>query len=343
MTKSIDCRRSFLAVLLAVGLSAGCPADPVAGTTALDAGPPDTSGGPADGPTVELDAGPACGNGWLEPGEECDDRNTNDLDGCSARCTLEPGKVCPEPGQPCTPTPFCGDGQLSAGEQCDLGVNDGRYGGCNADCTLGPYCGDGLLQPGHEDCDDGVNDGHYRGCNPDCKRAPYCGDGILGRDTEECDDGNDQNGDGCSSTCRCENSACGQPASVCGDGKLDVALGEECDDLNVINDDGCSDTCRLEPCWNTCGCNSTMPCTTVVYCGDGKVEGGESCDDGNTSSADGCSGICQIERGWTCVVPGGPCSPVCGDGIVVVGEECDDRNTQDQDGCSSTCQLEPNY
>ncbi|UCE71453.1 MAG: hypothetical protein JSU99_09210, partial [Nitrospiraceae bacterium] len=33
---------------------------------------------------------PVCGNGSLDPGEECDDGNTFDGDGCSANCTLEP-------------------------------------------------------------------------------------------------------------------------------------------------------------------------------------------------------------------------------------------------------------
>jgi cysteine-rich repeat protein len=32
-----------------------------------------------------------CGNGWLDPGEECDDGNTVSGDGCSASCQVEPG------------------------------------------------------------------------------------------------------------------------------------------------------------------------------------------------------------------------------------------------------------
>ncbi|MDY0003249.1 MAG: DUF4215 domain-containing protein, partial [Polyangia bacterium] len=34
---------------------------------------------------------PACGNGSLEPGEQCDDGNTTSNDGCSSGCTLEGG------------------------------------------------------------------------------------------------------------------------------------------------------------------------------------------------------------------------------------------------------------
>jgi cysteine-rich repeat protein len=31
---------------------------------------------------------PVCGNGIIEPGEQCDDGNNNDLDGCRNNCTL---------------------------------------------------------------------------------------------------------------------------------------------------------------------------------------------------------------------------------------------------------------
>ncbi len=63
---------------------------------------------------------PACGNGVLDDGEECDDGNTTDGDGCAAGCALEY-------------TPGCGNGVLDAGEECDDGNNaDGD--GCSAGC-----------------------------------------------------------------------------------------------------------------------------------------------------------------------------------------------------------------
>ena len=37
---------------------------------------------------------PLCGNGALNAGEQCDDGNTDDSDGCSSTCTLESGFVC---------------------------------------------------------------------------------------------------------------------------------------------------------------------------------------------------------------------------------------------------------
>jgi len=97
---------------------------------------------------------PVCGNGIREYGEECDDGNTTDGDGCTATCLREPR---------------CGDGFLDAGEQCDDGgTADGD--GCSATCRHEPRCGDGTLDAG-EECDDGdVVDGD--GCSAICRREP---------------------------------------------------------------------------------------------------------------------------------------------------------------------------
>ena len=49
--------------------------------------------------TVPALAGPpmmVCGDGMVEGGEECDDGNLVDGDGCSANCTIEPGASCNE-------------------------------------------------------------------------------------------------------------------------------------------------------------------------------------------------------------------------------------------------------
>ena len=59
-----------------------------------------------------------CGNNKLEPGEQCDDGNTKDGDGCTAQCTT-----------------ICGDGKKVGNEQCDDGnTKDGD--GCSAKCEL---------------------------------------------------------------------------------------------------------------------------------------------------------------------------------------------------------------
>jgi cysteine-rich repeat protein len=71
-------------------------------------------------------------------------------------------------------------------------------------------------------------------------------------------------------------------------------------------------------------------------CGNGALESGEACDDGNTLSGDGCSSMCVIE--------------FCGDGTVNNGEQCDDGNTitescsygeQSCTICDSSCNSVP--
>ena len=142
---------------------------------------------------------PLCGNQQIEAGEECDDGNTSDGDGCSSVCTEE------DP----PPPPRCGDEQQTEGEECDDGnTSDGD--GCSANCTIEdepppPECGNGIDEDG-EQCDDGnTNDGD--GCSAVCsneeKKKAVCGDGVV-LEPETCDDGNTKNDDGCSATCTTE-------------------------------------------------------------------------------------------------------------------------------------------
>ncbi|MFH1412878.1 MAG: VWA domain-containing protein, partial [bacterium] len=76
---------------------------------------------------------PVCGNGILEDGEECDDSNTDDGDGCSSICQIEEAP------------PVCGNGILENGEECDDGnTEDGD--GCSASCSI-EYTNGGI-EPG---------------------------------------------------------------------------------------------------------------------------------------------------------------------------------------------------
>ncbi len=96
-----------------------------------------------------------CGDGVVDPGEECDDANQNDNDACTTQCKRN----------------TCGDGFLRSGvEECDygdpsIGGRNGRacrseYGSscvsCSTSCRVegrsGAYCGDGIRN-GSEICD----------------------------------------------------------------------------------------------------------------------------------------------------------------------------------------------
>ncbi|MFC1608550.1 SdrD B-like domain-containing protein [Patescibacteria group bacterium] len=64
---------------------------------------------------------PFCGDGNVDAGEQCDDGNNANGDGCSVTCTIE------------KTTPYCGDGNVDESEKCDDGNNvDGD--GCSATC-----------------------------------------------------------------------------------------------------------------------------------------------------------------------------------------------------------------
>ncbi len=102
---------------------------------------------------------PLCGNGNVDfnMGEECDDGNTQNGDGCSATCAIEAA-------------PTCGNGalDLAQGEECDDGGNQ-NGDGCSASCQLevvGQTCGNGTME-GLEVCDDN-NTQNGDGCNPTC-------------------------------------------------------------------------------------------------------------------------------------------------------------------------------
>ena len=93
-----------------------------------------------------------CGDGNIDTsaGEQCDDGNNMDGDGCDATCQIE--------------TPSCGDGNIDPGETCDPpGQPEGEPSECRDDCT---YCGDMNIDTG-EECDDGNNEPND-GCDPYC-------------------------------------------------------------------------------------------------------------------------------------------------------------------------------
>jgi hypothetical protein len=131
------------------GISAGETSAAVTETTATSAVDPSTTA--VDPTTTATDAtagstdettraGPACGDGVVDAGEECDEGPAN---ADEAACTWD----CEQAS--------CGDGLIYAGvEACDDGVNDGGYGGCLGDCSaLAPHCGDGVIQEAHETCE----------------------------------------------------------------------------------------------------------------------------------------------------------------------------------------------
>ncbi|MDP2341229.1 MAG: DUF4215 domain-containing protein [Deltaproteobacteria bacterium] len=166
--------------------------------------------GPGTACPVRVDS---CGDWMLRPvkgGEQCDDGNRVDGDGCDANCTIT----------------TCGNGVVTTGEQCDDG-NTVDGDGCDGNCTRSA-CGNGV-RTGEERCDDGDNvDGD--GCDHSCLPTG-CGNSVVTAG-EECDDGNNVDGDGCDRGCQ---------VSRCGNA-ITTGL-EQCDDGNDVDGDGCEHDC----------------------------------------------------------------------------------------------------
>jgi len=191
----------------------------------------------AGGLPIDQEPTAACSDGVVDPDEACDDGNMNSDDGCGSNCRyVEPGFVCPDPGEPCRRFAVCGDGTLLFPEQCDDGgVAAGD--GCSATCKfeIGWTCD---------------------GASPSACTQTVCGDGVQ-EGAETCEQADGMPFDGCSLTCQaepvCTEDGC---TSACGDGLMLGA--EECDDGNATEGDGCSATCTQEPGYV---CAQPAPCS----------------------------------------------------------------------------------
>ena len=97
-----------------------------------------------------------CGDGKVDPGEECDDGDGDDLDGCTSQC--KQGPVCPAGTEGCP---------CQGGLTCDPGLV--CQGGT---CAPAPaVCGNGKVEPG-EECDDG-NQQAFDACSNQCKNTNF--------------------------------------------------------------------------------------------------------------------------------------------------------------------------
>jgi fibro-slime domain-containing protein len=288
----------FLAAALFANVVACAGVKPGAGVNpdgATGGGGSNFDGGRPDIPTIEVGNLSLCGNGMMDPNEQCDDGNKTAGDGCSAICQIPAGWSCSGWPSVCTMAGVCGDSILGASEACDDGNTAGNDG-CAADCKK--------VDPGYE-------------CRvPGRKCVPTCGDGMkIGM--EQCDDANAANDDGCSATCQIEPGASctGTPsvckASICGNGMKEGNEGCDCgtsitgpwptgckgpNGLFFGDASGCSKTCTQEPSCRTG--TTTQAC--AISCGNGAIEMGEGCDDGNLDDGDGCSKTCVLEGGFMC-------------------------------------------
>ena len=114
---------------------------------------------------------PTCGDAVTDTGEECDDGNLDEDDGCTSACTS------------------CGNGNASGPEACDDGNNvDGDC--CAADCSFESY-GSTCTGPPSGEC-----------TAPGCDGAGACAE-LPANETDPCDDGEE-----CTATSECQSGTC---------------------------------------------------------------------------------------------------------------------------------------
>ncbi len=263
-------------------------------------------------------AGPMCGDGTKDPGEECDSGESNsDTGACTTKCKnaacgdgfKQMGEDCDEGPKnndttgTCTTlckAPACGDGFAQAGEECDQGMMNSDTGACTSACK-NAKCGDSLVGP-TEGCDLGAMNSDTGACTTMCKSAT-CGDALVQSMVEQCDLGTGNNLDTGACTTMCKNASCGDGFVQSGVEECDLGMG-----MNV-DTGACTVACKTAKCGdglvlagteecdlggmnlNTGAC--TLACKSAK-CGDGFKQGTEACDDGNMVSGDGCNTDCVV-------------------------------------------------
>lgn len=270
---------------------------------------------------TDPDCAAVCGNGALEPGENCDTAIASGQPGaCPTGCTQPDmctsstltGTACAAHCVNAPIVPCCGNGVKENGENCDTGIPGGNPGACPTSAATD--CNDS--KPCTHDAISGT------ACQAQCTHAaivPCCGNGVVETSAgEDCDVGI-ASGPGSCGTITCDDSiACtmdvaiypkpadngeppqtAMPASPSMPGASGNACIKYCAHLPQAS--ATSDSCC--PPGVLAGQDADCLCTngtkdTAAY---------EQCDDGNTvnySSSDMCTNSCTLEH----IAVGSPCA-----------------------------------
>jgi cysteine-rich repeat protein len=243
-----------------------------------------------------------CGNGIIDSGEQCDDRNQDNGDGCTSYCRIEYE---------------CGNGIVESGndEQCDDGGTvDGD--GCDSDCQIEGTSYEHAAGDPIEDCDSidptvclwrnvdmWGNPGYVNNTvGNDDPFDSYFDTGALKWYAGSCYEGN--------STAYSFLQQLIESAPIALVEPLNKFLALFIDDAyaaspryNLIGKYTCLYVLSSDTYYDVYWTGYSYDDDSFSYvrreftpvCGDGKKSQGEQCDDGNPVSGDGCSSTCKFE------------------------------------------------
>lgn len=262
-----------------------------------------------------------CGNGIIETGEECDDGNNNNFDGCSSTCKTE--QFYCNPNQELVINGGFEEPAVSASEKWDIFTSSEVLGwGVGWVSTEDPY--NGWEQPAEANLE------LHRGVN---NWIVFEGNQYVELDT----DWNGHNNGNLNN----------EPASAKIYQDILTIPGFTYDikfafsarpNTNEYNN-------NLEFSWEgevkdsisaAGGVNNYWQEYSYSFQANSDISRIQFSDKGTPDSFGTFLDAVSVK----CVPPEQEPEPICGNGIVEIGEECDDGNTDDGDGCSCLCQIE---
>ena len=318
-----------------------CSAMQICGDTIANGGE-DCDEGAVDTMLCDADCTLAtCGDGYINgmAGEQCDDGNTTDGDGCSSTCMDAPvacglDLVACSASEGCYPTTsgaFCFPaGSLPEDDPC---VNQN-------DCQAGYACIDRQVGPPGALCTELCDTANGFNCSSGGPCSGIAGSSGLGAcEYDPCDPLDVLT---CDPGLACYPTSAGPlclDAGTTGVGSTCLSH-TDCVAGTWCVDPGTGDVCALlcDPANGNADCSASEVCTALVSdptigacevaCGNGDIDPGEACDDGVQNGTG--DGFCLVDCSAT---------QICGDGIQNGTEACDDDvdNGAGEGFCVSDC------
>ncbi len=220
-----------------------------------------------------------CGNGIVDPGEQCDDGNGNDFDDCRNDCTLP---LCcfivPATEQYCDDGNPCTDDTFDPSRGCAHERND-RCCQTSGECSDGETCrpcdacflnhwaccdnkgGAACLVPVVTDTCAELADGVGCGDSNACTVDDACGSHTCSGTPRNCDDGRACTDDTCNEASGCVNTPT----------RCNCTTDADCDDHNPCTEDSCAGgTCRTTPLTDGHTCGGGDLCSGLEICARGQ-------------------------------------------------------------------------